>query len=276
MADEGLSGTAPVVPPPDLPGVQATPQTPPAQTPQPAYPSGGGKTPEQLSAELEEQANLLRESQERMARLEHENQLARQMFDNLTAGRAQAEEPPVPTVSDDEFLTNPAKATAKILEGYMAKERAEREREKQAQYIDHARRAFEAGRSKAVKEHEPLFKGIESTVALEMLNNVRDSFRAGQPVDVSVLEDPRYHLAAAVAMRIMNGDDISKYFTPRSNSPAPMAPAHTETPSGGAPPQVGMTLSPEQEELISRAGIKREQFIESMSKIRTAAQERNR
>jgi hypothetical protein len=71
----------------------------------------------------------------------------------------------------------------------------------------------------------------------------------------------------------MNGDDVSKYYT-RSNQP--MTPTHQETPGPGGVPKAEMTLSPEQEELISKGNITREQFMEAWKKERNIAAGRNR
>lgn len=277
MAENDQTGIAPAAQPAQpvtAMTAQATEQAPPATQQTQAPPQAAGKTVEQLAAELDEQNAQIREAQDQLARMAHERELERQMYANLTAGRPKPQEPEAPAVTDDEFLANPAKATAKMLDGYMAREKAERDREKASQYIETARRSHETGWNAAVKENPGLFKGIEASVRSEILANVRDSFQAGKPVDADILENPRYYQAAAVAMRIMNGDDPSKFFAPRQTQP--MAPVYTETPSAGNPPQAGITLTPQQEEVIAKGGIKREQFIESLNKIRNADAERKR
>lgn len=275
MAEEVQSGTAPVAIPAEQ-AAPATPQAPLEQTPQVPLSHGGGKTVEQLSAEVEEQATLVREANERAARMEHEVLLTRNIMENLTRDRGgkQEEVSEVPSVTDDEFLTNPAKATGKIIESYFARERQERERERVGQYVEKAKAAYETGKQEAMKANPTLYRGIEADISREVLNNVQSSLKAGQPVDEAVLRNPRYWEAAALAMRVMNGEDVSRYYTKPAHTP--MSPAYTETPSAGAPPKAEMTLSPEQEELISRAGITREQFLANWAKVKTETTERNR
>jgi hypothetical protein len=55
-----------------------------------------------------------------------------------------------------------------------------------------------------------------------------------------------------------------------------MAPTHQEVPGPGVVPKAEMTLSPEQEELISRGHITREQFMEAWKKERNIADGRKR
>ena len=122
-----------------------------------------------------------------------------------------------------------------------------------------------------MKANPNLFKGIDGEISREILNNIQSSFQAGQPVDPEVLSNPRYYEAAALAFRVMNGDDVSRYY---NRAPAPMAPAHTETPTAGSPPQATTTLSPEQEEALRVSGIPREQFIQNWQRVKTEQYER--
>jgi len=213
---------------------------------------------------------------ERAARAEHEAMLTRNLVEQFARDRGgkQEEVPEVPSVTDDEFLTNPAKATGKIIESYFARERQERERERVGQYVEKAKTAYETGKQEAMKANPTLYRGIEADISREVLNNVQSSLKAGQPVDEAVLRNPRYWEAAALAMRVMNGEDVSKYYTKPAHTP--MSPAYTETPSAGGPPKAEMTLSPEQEELIAKGHVTREQFLESLGKIRAVNAERSR
>lgn len=274
MAEEVPTGTAPATPPAE-PAAQAAPQTPQEPTPTSAHPGGTGKTLEQLSEEMAEKDRYIAEVNERAARAEHEALLTRNLVEQFARERGPAREnvPAAPEVTDDEFLTNPAKATSKIIDSYFARERAEREREKAESYVNTARTAYEAGRAEAIKANPNLYRGIESDLSREVLTSVQSSLKAGQPVDASALRNPKYWEAAAVAMRIMQGDDVSRYY---SKSNAPMAPAHQETPTPGAVPKAEMTISPEQEELISKGHITREQFMEAWKKERNITEGRNR
>ena len=276
MADETQTGTAPSAPPTEPSVTPAEPQTPPeVPTPQPSAPAGGGDGMEKLSARLEELERIAGEAQDRAARAEHEARLAynlREQF-GLQRGKTQEDVPESPPVSDDEFLTNPAKATAKVYEFFREKDRKERERERVTTYVETARTAYERGKQEAMKANPALYRGIESDISREVLSNVQSSLQTGQPVDAAILSNPRYWEAAALAMRVMNGEDVSKYY---QRSHAPVAPSHTETPTAGGPPKAATTLSPEQEELIARGNITREQFLESLAKVRTITEERSR
>lgn len=272
----------PEVAPQGQPQVEPTPSPAPAPTtapvsaqPEPQPTKYGGKSVEELQRELEEKDRYFSEVNERAARAEHEALLTRNLMEQFARdrGRTQEDVPDVPQVSDDEFLTSPAKATAKIVEAQFARERAERERERVSQYVNTARSAYEVGKAEALKANPNLFRGIEPDISREILNNVQSSLKAGAPVEADILRNPRYWEAAAVAMRIMNGEDVSKYYTRTHN---PMTPAHQETPSAGGPPRAANQLTPEQEALIATGTVTREQFLESLGKVRSAAAERQR
>ena len=200
----------------------------------------GGKTVDELASELAEKDAYISSVNERAARAEHEAMLTRNIVEQFSRERGKPAEPEVPNVTDDEFLTNPAKATGKIIESYFHRERAEREKERVAQYVESARSAYETGKQEAVKSNPNLYRGIQTDIEREVLNNVQASLKAGQPVDTNVLRNPRYWEAAALAMRVMNGEDVSKYYQSKN---APMAPGHTETPTAGLPPQAGTSLT---------------------------------
>jgi len=270
LADD-LTGTAQT--PTPAPAAPAEPQAPQATTQQPQAPTGGGKSAEQLAAELNEIQESFRETQERLSRMEHDRELERQMRTNLTAERGPQEPPEIDFDKlDGEFLTSPGRAMAKILDARLEKEKRERDREKAAQYIASARTSFESGKEAALKTNPNLFKGISEDISREILGNVQQGFQSGQPVDSDILRNPKYWEAAAVAYRIMNGEDVSKYY---GGARTPMTPGHTETPTAGSPPQAA-TLTPEQEELIAKGHITREQFLEAQGKIRSTAAERQK
>ena len=274
MPDDVLTGNAPATPPVSDGTAPVDQQAPQVTTPQPQAPSGGGKSAEQLAAELQEASELIRETQDRLARMEHQAELERQMRANLTAGRGQEPEPEVDYDKlDGEFLTSPAKAMAKILDARLAKEKQEREREKVAGYISSARTRFEAGKSEAVKANPALFRGISEDISREILGNVQSGLQAGQPVDSEILGNPKYWEAAAVAYRIMNGEDVSKFY---GGTRTPMAPVHTDVPTAGGPPQAANQLTREQEELIASGVITREQFLASLGKVRADTAQRQR
>ncbi len=244
------------------PASEQAPATAPAVTPPGKY---NGKTPEELAQELEEKDRYITEINERAARAEHEAALTRNLVDQFARDRGRVEPAPsAPQVTDDEFLTNPAKATSKIIEGYFERERKEREREKAEQYVNTARNAYEAGKAEAVKGNPDLYRGIEADLSREVFNTVQASLRAGQPVDAGALRDPRYWEAAAVAFRIMRGEDVAKYYGRKTT---PMAPVHQETPSPGGMPQAVPVLSESEKAGAKFFGLTDEQWIATKQKM---------
>ena len=250
------------------PAVEPTAPRAPVEVKQEVPTKYGGKTVEDLAREMDEKDSYIASVNERAARAEHEAMLTRNLVEQFARGQGRPQEPvpTTPEVSDDEFLTNPAKATARIIEGYFAKDRAEREQEKTRQYVDTARTAYEAGKAEALKANPNLYRGIEADLSREVLNSVQASLKAGSPVDSSALKNPKYWEAAAVAMRIMNGDDVSKYYERKVHTP--MTPTHTETPTAGGPPQDVVTLTPEQRAAAKSWNLTDEQFLASLKKVR--------
>lgn len=261
---------------PSAPAVEPTAPTAPVEVKQEVPAKYGGKSVEDLARLMEEKDGYISEVNERASRAEHEAMLTRNLVEQFARGQGRPQEnvPTQPEVSDDEFLTNPAKATSKIIESYFARDRAEREQEKVRSYVDTARTAYESGKAEALRTNPGLYRGIEADLSREVLNTVQASLRAGQPIETSALRNPKYLEAAAVAMRIMNGEDVSKYYERKVHTP--MTPTHQETPTAGGPPKAEMTLSPEQEELISKGNITREQFMEAWKKERSITEGRNR
>ena len=252
MPEQDLTGTAPATPPVSAMTAPVEPQAPQAPVQQPVVSAGGGKTADQLAAELSEASELIHETQERLARMEHDRELERQMRANLTAERV----PEAPEIDfdklDGEFLTSPGRAMAKILDARLDKERKEREREKVTQYIASARTSFESGKEAAVKANPGLFKGVAEDISREILGNVQNGLQQGLPVDSDILRNPKYWEAAAVAYRIMNGEDVSKYY---GGTRTGMTPAHTETPTAGNPPQAVVSLTDEEKWTAKQWGV---------------------
>ena len=243
------------------PAVEPTAPTAPVEVKQEVPTKYGGKTVEDLAREMDEKDSYIASVNERAARAEHEAMLTRNLVEQFARGQGRPQEPvpTTPEVSDDEFLTNPAKATARIIEGYFAKDRAEREQEKTRQYVDTARTAYEEGKAGAMKANPSLYRGIEADLSREVLNSVQSSLRAGSPVDASALKNPKYWEAAAVAMRIMGGEDVSKYYERKVHTP--MTPTHTETPTAGGPPQDVVVLSSDDRATARAWGFTDEQMM---------------
>ena len=250
------------------PAVEPTAPTAPVEVKQEVPAKYGGKTVEDLAREMVEKDSYISEVNERASRAEHEAMLTRNLVEQFSRGQGRPQEnvPTQPEVSDDEFLTNPAKATSKIIESYFARDRAEREQEKVRSYVDTARTSYESGKAEALRTNPGLYRGIEADLSREVLNIVQASLRAGQPIETSALRNPKYLEAAAVAMRIMNGEDVSKYYERKVHTP--MTPTHQETPTAGGPPQVVVTLTPEQREAARSWNLTDEQFLASLKKVR--------
>lgn len=263
MDEETQGQQAPVVAPVEAPATQPVPaeQTP---TPQPAP---AGRTVEQLAAELSEKEALIQQALERAARAEHEATYTRNLIEQFGRGRP-AQEPTQPEVevTDDEFLTNPAKATAKIVGGLLQRERAEREIEKKQQYVERAKSLFETGRKTATTQLGKLAQGIESEISREIQQGIISG-----AIHPDAATDPDLWAVTALAYRykVRGERNFDRYF---GSTHSGMAPTHQEVPTASTPPRAGTNLSPEQEEIISRAGITREQFIESLKKERGIAE----
>lgn len=269
MADILQPGTATDAAPSTRVEIPATQQTPQEPTPPQTPPVGTDGDLATLREQLAEKDRLINDAAERAARAEHEAMLTRNIVEQFSRDRRPQEQvPETPVVSDDEFLTNPGKATAKIIESYFERDKRERERERAEQYVNTARQSYEQGKAEAMKSNPNLYRGIEADLSREVFNTVQSSLRSGQPIDAGALRDPRYWEAAAVAMRIMKGENVAKYY---STAHSPMAPVHQETPGPSSVPQVGATLSPEEEALIARANITREQYLAAKDTERARA-----
>ena len=269
MAEEVPTGIAPVAEPTTVMVAPVTQQAPPETTPTTAPPAGTDDELGRLKSEIAERDAQIASVTERASRAEHESMLTRNLVEQFarTQGRPQETVPQDPETTEDEYLRNPAKATSKIvstqLETYFARDRAEREREKAEQYVNTARTAYEQGKTEALKANPNLYRGIEADLSREVLNTVQASMRSGQPVDSSALRNPKYWEAAAVAMRIMNGDDVSKYYT-RSNQP--MTPTHQETPGPGGVPKAVPNLSESDRAGARFFGLTDEQWLATKAK----------
>jgi hypothetical protein len=219
-------------------------------TQEPPVATSGGKSIEELSREFDEKLSQISDVKDKLDRIEHLASLNQTLFDQMARNQGRPQEPILPDkppVTDDEFLTNPAAATYKMLRHEREIEKAERDKERAAQTVMQTRDAFEKGKQAA--RSSPMLKGIELQVEQQMTAMVGEAMRHGQYVDPKELENPRYWEAAAAAYRIYKGEDLSKYY---AKAPTNLvAPGHTEVPSAGGAPQgvVGLT---EEEKLTAR------------------------
>jgi hypothetical protein len=263
---------------------EPTAPTAPVEVKQEVPTKYGGKTVEDLAREMAEKDDYISQVNERAARAEHEAQLTRNLVEQFARGQGRPQEqvptaPDEPPIGDDDLISNPKAVFVKGFQWMESKMRAEREQERRGQYVNTARSAYEDGRAAALKSNPKIFQGIESKISEGVLDNVKHSLEAGNPVDVDTLRSPKFWESAAVAYRISEGEDLmsiaNKYYGERKVL-TPMTPTHTETPTSGTPPKAEMTLSPEQEELISKGHVTREQFMEAWKKERSIADGRKR
>jgi hypothetical protein len=198
--------------------------------------------------------------------MEHQAELERQMRSNLTAGRTEPEAPEIDYDKlDGEFLTSPAKAMAKILDARLSQEKKERDREKVVGYVTSARTRFETGKADAMKANPALFKGIGEDISREILGNVQAGLQHGQPVDTEILGNPKYWEAAAVAYRVMNGEDVTKFY---SGTRTPMTPTYQDVPSAGGPPQAAPALTSQEMAMAQFLGGTPEQYAAAKAKVK--------
>ena len=270
MAEEIQEGQPAQAPPslgmvPDIPVVPKAP----AET-QPPQPADGGRSVEELFKEMEEIKRLNAELADRAARAEHEASYTRNLVETFRQTQVKPAEPvpDIPQVTDDEFLTNPAKATSKVIEGYFARDRAERDKREREQYVERAKSMFETGKRQAADKVGKLLSGVENDVAQQ----IQQGIIAGT-ISPDAATDPDLWAATAMVYRykIKGERNFDKYF---NATHTPMAPTHQETPTAASPPKAEMTLSAEQEEIISRAGITREQFLQAWAKERSITEGR--
>lgn len=269
MADETNTGTAQSVEPVTVLTAPTEPQAPQVTTPTPTPPSGGGKTLEQFAQEAEEKDALIAQVNERAARAEHEAQLTRNLVEQFARGQGRPQEqvpvaPDEPPIGDDDLISNPKAVFVKGFQWMESKMREEREQERRGQYVNTARTAYENGKAAALKSNPKVFQGIESKVSEGMLDNVKRSLDAGNPVDIESLNNPKMWEAAAIAYRISEGEDLmsiaSKYYDTRKAT-VPMTPTHTETPTSGGPPQDVVTLSADDRATARAWGFTDEQMM---------------
>lgn len=264
MAEDVLMGQPaqpdmPVPPAPPAEPVLPGQQTPAAQTP-PPVPVFGGKTPDQIVQELEEQRRYITQLNERAARAEYEANYARTLYEQ--SRKKQEEAQPAIQVSEEEYVQNPIQATVRIVQQALERDKAERERKEREQYLNTARNNYDVGRREATRRNPRIFNGIENEVA----NEVFRAFEKGA-VNSEALANPEFWEASAAMLRIAKGDwDLARY-----RNTQPVSPAYTETPSPQRPPMGSVSLTPEQEEAARLGGFTRERFLQMLQETKNEA-----
>lgn len=254
MAEEVVTGQpAPAPAPVEAPVAQPAPAEP---TPSPA-PVQAGKSVETLVAEMEEMRRQTQQALEKAARAEHEASYMRTLIEQQNRETKPTAEavPEVPPVSDDEFLTNPAKATAKIVSYFREQDKKEQEKKAREQYVERAKSLYETGRKQATTQLGKLLGGIENEVSLAVQQGVISG-----AITPEQAQDPDVWSMTAIAYRFKERGErnFDKYF---STAPTPPPPSYTEVPSPGAPPRDVVMLSEEERLTARQWGISDEQYL---------------
>jgi hypothetical protein len=256
MADEPQTGqqtatpNAPVTQMTELPGVPSEPAVP-TPTPQPQ----GGRSVDDLFNEMQELKRTNAELAEKAARAEHEATYTRTLIDTFRQGEQQRQEQPaaIPEPTDDEFLQNPGKVTARLVKSFFEQEKAEREKEKQVVYVERAKSLFETGSKMAAEKLGKLLSGIEP----EVRDYVQKGIISGA-IDPEAATNPELWASTALVLRYVKGErNLDRYF---GESRTGMSPAHTETPTAGTPPQASPTLTEDEKRLAKVFKVSDEQW----------------
>lgn len=222
-----------------------------------------------MFSEMQELKRINAELSEKATRAAYEAEYTRNLVDTFSKGVPKQQEPvpAIPEITDDEFLQNPGRALDKKIAAYFERDKAEREREKREAYVERAKNLFETGSKTAGEKLGKLLTGIDH----EVKQYVQQGIVSGS-INPEAATNPELWASTALMLRYMKGErDFNKYFSePRQG----MAPSYTETPTAGQPPKAEVVLSPEQEELISRGNITREQFMEARARVRAESEGR--
>lgn len=259
MPDEPTATQTQTVPTGGQPAVQPVPPVVPVVEPTTAEPAPGGavKTAEQFAEELAEKQRLIDEALDRAARAEHDATLTRTLMEQY--GPKKAEEPDKPFFTNEEFLSDPGNALNKALKSIQDGVRSEFERREKIERTERAKESFLEGRELATKEFPDLMKGIESRVQQEVAKGLLEGI-----IDPDAARNPKVWAATAFSIRMSNESDpfVKNVFGgAKSPSIIPVRPAHTETPTAGAPPRVDVVLSEDDRATARSWGITDEQML---------------
>ena len=230
-----------------------------AQTPQPVQDKFGGKSPEQILAEMAEKDAKLKAAEEEKTRAKHEAEFLASQLEQLRRGTAPEAKPvtatTIPEPTDEEFILRPKEANEKLIRRYLEQDRVERDRQMKEDRDRQARAAFEFGRTKAMREHPQLYQGIEQDVAAAVVG----AYQSNQ-ADITQLDKAEFWDNTASFLRLLKGErNLEKYFT---NVPSPVSSVPTEHPSTSIPPQEAVTVTDEERYMAKQFNISDERLVE--------------
>lgn len=240
----------------------------------------GGKTTEQLAAELAEKDRVIASLYGHRAEQEHEAALLKAIAETGPAPSYGAPAPPTPggpyaptgvpqippfdpkrVVTEEEYLADPVIATAKIAEAKAMYDRAVYNVIEGARRRESAQGNFLKGRQDAQKATPKLFAGIAKEVDAEVVA----SYRRGQ-ISPEQLSDPRTHQLVAELIRRDRGElDFGKYY---KAGPTPMPALQTEKPKPGPAAKPKVTLTAEQRQLVELWGTPLDRFTKAYEQER--------
>jgi hypothetical protein len=244
--------------------------TPKADTPQAVPGVFGGKTPEQILAEMAEKDRKLQELAEKESRSKHEAEFLQSQLEQLRRGQSQEAkpstfQPSIPEPTQEEFILNPKEANEKLIKRYLEQDKVERERQMKDDRDRQARTAFEFGRTRAMRERPGLYNGIEQEVAAAVVG----AYQTGQ-ADITQLDKPEFWETTASLMRFLRGErNLEKYYT---NVPSPVSSMPTERPTATMPPQEAVSLTENERLMAKNFNVSEERLAEL--KRKAAAEKR--
>jgi hypothetical protein len=252
----GLEEPKAISPGLETPAGKAEGQAPPVE-------GSGGPKPEELATHLEEVKRTLNELKERLARTEHTAAYYRTLAEGgvpQETSPVAEDEPSIEIPPDEEFYASPgqyiAKVTLAALDAKLAEQRREDENRRMTEAEQTARKNFNEGLSRAVKDSPDLFSGIEQQVATAVL----EAYRA-KTLQADALGNPDVWKAFAGAYRLTQGEwDLSKYVKPSIQATQMTA---GERPGPKAPSQPQATLSDEERWILRKARVPEEAYLKA-------------
>ena len=236
--------------------VDASPQAPIQTPPQDKF---GGKSPEQILAELEEKERQLKDLTERESRSKHEAEFLQSQLEQLRRGPQEvkpgAPEPAIPMPAEEDFILRPREANEKLVRRMLEMDRAERDKAMKEERDKQARVSFEFGRTRAFRDHPQLYQGIEQDVAAAVVG----AYQSNQ-ADVNQLDKTEFWDNTAGMIRFLKGErNLEKYFT---NVPTPVTSTPTERPTANMPPQAAVNLTEQEKYMASKFNVTEERLAE--------------
>lgn len=220
----------------------------------------GGADGSELQQETEDIATRLQRTEEELRQAKHEAEIYRSVVSQkgglqtpAVAETSQPDEPP-PAISPEEWYADPGTALTKMFSWKDRKDKAEREKQSQAQTLREAKQTFDSTFNNVVAKHGKLMAGIEREVGDAVIAAYRDG-----KIGIRELSDPNMFLLTASVIRQSKGEyDLSKYF---GSNPKPVAAVKTALPTAAKPPKDAATATEEERYLAKQAGLTAEQYL---------------